>query len=107
MKPPYEATMRAAIRMFPHKRMSPPNWERLAEIAGSTGITTQSLYNWRAQWQKEGPPVPAMTMPSEQWSPADKLAAVIHAAVLESVCRPLNSPIATVRPLAQPHLPQP
>lgn len=45
MKPPYVAAVRAAIRM----RMSPPNRESVAAIARSTGITTQTLYNWRAQ----------------------------------------------------------
>jgi transposase-like protein len=34
--------------------MSPPNRESVAQIARDTGITTQTLYNWRSQWQKEG-----------------------------------------------------
>ena len=78
MKPPYDAAVRAAIR----KRMSPPNRESVAAIARSTGITTQTLYNWRAQWQKEGDLVPATSKAPEQWSPGDKLAAVIQAAGL-------------------------
>jgi transposase-like protein len=88
MKPTYDAAVRDAIR----KRMSPPNRETVAEIARSTGITTQTLYNWRGQWQKQGQLVPATTRPAEQWSPADKLAAVIQAAGLSgtdlgSFCR--------------------
>jgi transposase-like protein len=47
MKPPYDAAVRAAIR----KWMSPPNRESVAAIARSTGITTHTLYTWRAQWQ--------------------------------------------------------
>jgi len=45
MRPPYEAAMRAAIRMFPHKRMSTLNRKTAAEIDSSTGITTQTLQN--------------------------------------------------------------
>ena len=46
MKPIDDATVRDAIR----KRMSPPNRESVAQIARDTGITTQTLYNWRLQW---------------------------------------------------------
>ncbi|MBC1260797.1 helix-turn-helix domain-containing protein [Synechococcus sp. BSF8S] len=55
MKPIYDQAMRAEIR----DRMSPPNRGSVAEIARSTGITTQTLYNWRRQWQNEGQLVPA------------------------------------------------
>ncbi|MDP5124063.1 MAG: transposase, partial [Cyanobium sp. MAG_04] len=64
------------------KRMSPPNRETVAEIARSTGITTQTLYNWRGQWQKQGQLVPATSKAPEQWAAADKLAAVIQSAAL-------------------------
>jgi transposase-like protein len=78
MKPPYDTAVRDAVRL----RMSPPNRESVTEIARDTGITTQTLYNWRVQWQKEGQLVPATTRPPEQWSAADKLAAVIQTAGL-------------------------
>ncbi|CAK6689559.1 IS3 family transposase ISPa31 [Synechococcus sp. CBW1107] len=78
MKPIYDQAVRAEIR----KRMSPPNRETVAEIARSTGITTQTLYNWRGQWQKQGQLVPATSRPPEQWAAADKLAAVIQSAAL-------------------------
>jgi transposase-like protein len=78
MKLPYDAAVRDAVRL----RMSPPNRESVTEIARDTGITTQTLYNWRIQWQKQGQLVPATTRPPEQWSAADKLAAVIQAAGL-------------------------
>ena len=55
MKPPYDAAVRDAVRI----RMSPPNRESVTEIARDTGITTQTLYNWRLQWQKQGQLVPA------------------------------------------------
>ena len=88
MHPPYDAVLREAVRI----RMSPPNRESVAEIARDTGITAQSIYNWRSQWQKHGQLVPASPKPPEQWSAADKLAAVIQAAGLSgtelgSFCR--------------------
>lgn len=78
MKPTYDTAVRDQVR----QRMSPPNRESVAEIARSTGITTQTLYNWRIQWQKQGQLVPATTKPPEQWGASDKLAAVIQAAGL-------------------------
>lgn len=75
---PYDAALREQIR----QRMSPPNRESVAEIARSTGITSQTLYNWKSQWQKQGQLVPASSKPPEQWSAADKLSAVIQAASL-------------------------
>ena len=59
MKPTYDTAVRDQVR----QRMSPPNRESVAEIARSTGITTQTLYNWRSQWQKQGQLVPATTKP--------------------------------------------
>ena len=78
MKTIYDQAVRAEIR----NRMSPPNRESVAQIARDTGITTQTLYNWRSQWQKEGQLVPATSKPPEQWGASDKLAAVIQAAGL-------------------------
>ena len=75
---PYDAALREQIR----QRMSPPNRESVAEIARATGITRQTLYNWRCQWKKQGQLVPASNRPPEQWSAADKLSAVIQAASL-------------------------
>lgn len=88
MQPPYDAALREAVRI----RMSPPNRESVAEIARDTGITAQTIYNWRSQWHKQGQLVPASPKPPEQWSAADKLAAVIQAAGLSgsdlgSFCR--------------------
>ena len=88
MQPPYDAALRDAVRI----RMSPPNRESVAQIARDTGITAQTIYNWRSQWQKQGQLVPASPKPPEQWSAADKLAAVIQAAGLSgsdlgSFCR--------------------
>lgn len=75
---PYDAALREQIR----QRMSPPNRESVAEIARATGITSQTLYNWRWQWKKQGQLVPASNRPPEQWCAADKLSAVIQSASL-------------------------
>ncbi len=78
MQSPYDPELRAEIR----QRMSPPNRESVAEIARSTGVNAQTLYSWRQRWKQEGQLVPATSKAPEQWSAADKLAAVIQAARL-------------------------
>lgn len=88
MQPPYDTALQEAVRI----RMSPPNRDSVVEIARDTGITAQTIYNWRSQWQKQGLLVPASSKPPEQWSAADNLAAVIQAAGLSgsdlgSFCR--------------------
>jgi len=85
MKSTYAATTREAVRI----RIAPPNRD---ELARDRGITAQTIYNWRSQWQKQGLLVPATNRPPEQWSAADKLAAVIQTtglseADLGSFCR--------------------
>lgn len=57
---PYDAALREQIR----KCMSPPNRESVSEIAHATGITRQTLYNWRSQWKKQGQLVPASNPPA-------------------------------------------
>jgi transposase-like protein len=64
----------------------------LAEIACSTGIAAPTLHSWRHRWKLEGQLVPASSKAPEQWSAADKLAAVSQAAALSgtdlgSFCR--------------------
>jgi hypothetical protein len=54
----------------------------VAEIAGSTGFPARTLYSWRHRWKLEGQLAPASSKAPEQWSAADKLAAVIQASVL-------------------------
>jgi transposase-like protein len=44
-----DATLRA-VRL----RMSPPDRKTVAEIARDKGITAQTQYNWRSQWQMQG-----------------------------------------------------
>jgi transposase len=60
----------------------PTKSESVAETARSTGIAVPTIYSWRHQWQQEGQLVPASGKAPQQWSAADKLAAVIQAAAL-------------------------
>ena len=85
MKSPYDPELLAEIR----QRMSPPNRESVAEIARSTGVNVQTLYSWRHRWKQEGQLVPSTSKAPEQWSAADKLAAVIQAAGLSGPDPPL------------------
>ena len=78
MQSPYDPALRAEIR----QRMSPPNRESVVEIARSTGVNAQTLYSWRHRWRQEGQLVPTISKAPEQWSPPDKLAAVIQVAGL-------------------------
>jgi hypothetical protein len=81
MQPPYNAALREVIRL----RMSPPNLESVAENARGTGFTSQFIYNWRSQWQKQGQLVESSNLPPQLWCAADKLAAVIQVAGLSGV----------------------
>jgi transposase len=54
----------------------------VAEIARSTGVNAQTLYIWRFRWKQEGLLVPVTSKAPEEWSAADKLAAVIQPAGL-------------------------
>ena len=78
MQPPDDAALREAVRIW----ISPPNRESVSGIARYTGITAQTSHTWRRQWQKQGQLLSASPEPPEQWTAADKLAAVIQAAGL-------------------------
>ena len=62
--------------------MSPPNCKSVNKTVRDMGIRTQTLYNWRSQWQKLGLVVAGMTRPAEQGISALKVVAVIQAAGL-------------------------
>ena len=77
-----KTTYSPAVREQVLQRMSPPSRKIVVEISSSEGIVVPTIYSWRHQWQKEGQLVPASSKAPEQWSAADKLAAVIQAAAL-------------------------
>ena len=64
------------------QKMMPPNAQSIAQICRDTGVSEQTLYNWRTQYKNEGKVVPADPSNPENWSAQDKLAVVIETASL-------------------------
>ena len=64
------------------QKMMPPNAQSIAQIGRDTGVSEQTLYNWRNQYKNEGKAVPADPSNPENWSAQDKLAVVIETASL-------------------------
>lgn len=64
------------------QKMMPPNAQSIAQICRDTGVSEQTLYNWRNQYKSEGKAVPADPSNPENWSAQDKLAVVIETASL-------------------------
>ncbi len=62
--------------------MMPPNARSVAEISRETGVSEQTLYNWRNRVRSQGVAVPADPKNPEQWSGESKLAVVIETAAL-------------------------
>ena len=73
-------------------KMMPPDNRRVSELADETGISQQTLYNWRQKAREEGQVVPGDGKSSERWSSADKFAVVMEStamneAELSEYCR--------------------
>ncbi len=64
------------------RKMMPPNAQSVAQISRDTGVSEQTLYNWRNRYRHEGKAVPADPSNPENWSGANKLAIVIETAAL-------------------------
>jgi len=64
------------------RRMMPPENKSVMELARETGITNQTLYNWRRQLKIRGVAVPGNGKNSEQWSSEDKFAVVLETATM-------------------------
>jgi transposase len=47
-------------------RINPPSRKSVAEIARDTGITPQTIHNWRSLWQQQGQRVPASIRPPQR-----------------------------------------
>lgn len=82
-----EARKEAVLR-----RMMPPENLPLAKVAKETGISEQTLYNWRKQAKLRGLAVPGNGQTPENWSSADKFAVVLETsrlneAELSEYCR--------------------
>lgn len=64
------------------RKMMAPNARSVAEVSRETGVSEQSLYNWRNKYRQEGIAVPSDPSNPEQWSGSNKLAVVIETAAL-------------------------
>ncbi len=62
--------------------MMPPNSQSVAQLSRDSGVSEQTLYNWRNQTRHEGKAVPADPSNPENWSGENKLAVVIETASL-------------------------
>ena len=60
------------------RKMMSPNAQSVAAVSRETGVTEQSLYNWRNKYRQEGIAVPSDPSNPEQWSGSNKLAVVIE-----------------------------
>jgi transposase-like protein len=67
------------------QQMMPPFRRSLADLAAATGVTTQSLRNWRRLARDRGLIVPGTTNPTDQWTSVDKFNAVMESASLSEV----------------------
>ncbi len=65
-------------------KMMPPQNVSIALLAEETGISQQTLYNWRQKARQEGGVVPGDGKNAEQWSSADKFSVVLETANLNA-----------------------
>lgn len=61
-------------------KLMPPQSMSISEVSKLTGISEQSLYNWRKQSRNKGLVVPGNQKKSEKWSSSEKFAVVIEVA---------------------------
>ncbi len=64
------------------RKMMAPNSVSVAQVSRDTGVSEQTLYNWRNRFRNEGKAVPADPSNPENWSGENKLAVVIETASL-------------------------
>lgn len=64
------------------RKMMPPNAQSVAQVSRESGVSEQTLYNWRNQFRHRGKAVPADPSNPENWSGENKLAVVIETAAL-------------------------
>ena len=62
--------------------MMAPNAMSVAQVSRETGVSEQTLYNWRNRYRHEGKAVAADAKNPENWSGENKLAVVIETAAL-------------------------
>ncbi len=64
------------------RKMMPPTARSVAQVSRETGVSEQTLYNWRNRFRHEGKAVPADPSNPENWNGENKLAVVIESAAL-------------------------
>ncbi len=64
------------------RKMMAPNAMSVAQVSRDTGVSEQTLYNWRNRFRNEGKAVPADPSNPENWNGENKLAVVIETASL-------------------------
>lgn len=63
-------------------KMMLPNALAVAQVSRETGVSEQTLYNWRDRFRQGGKAVPADPSNPENWDGENKLAVVIETAAL-------------------------
>ena len=64
------------------RKMMPPSAMSVARVSRESGVSEQTLYNWRNRFRHEGKAVPADPSNPENWNGENKLAVVIETAAL-------------------------
>ena len=64
------------------RKMMPPSAMSVARVSRESGVSEQTLYNWRNRFRHEGKAVPADPSNPENWNGETKLAVVIETAAL-------------------------
>ena len=64
------------------RKLMAPNAMSVAQVSRETGVSEQTLYNWRNRFRNQGKAVPADPSNPENWSGENKLAVVIETAAL-------------------------
>lgn len=72
-----EARREAVLR-----KLLTPERRSIAEVAREEGISTATLYNWRAAARRQGRLMPDSDLTPEGWTSKDKFAAVLETASL-------------------------
>ena len=70
--------------------MMAPNAVSVAEVSRDTGVSEQTLYNWRNRLRHEGKVVPADSSNPEKWNGENKLTVVIETAALNELGLPFS-----------------
>lgn len=69
------------------KKLLPPHYRTVAEVAQEEGISSATLYNWRKTARQAGRLLPVQSDDLEGWSSCDKFHAVLETAALSEAER--------------------